>query len=413
MRYGLIGEHLGHSYSKEIHEMLGKYTYELKELTPDEVGPFMEAHDFDGINVTIPYKQTVIPYLDEVDAAALAIGAVNTVVNRNGKLYGYNTDYYGMKSMLERKGYNIKDSKVLILGTGGTSRTAKAVMTDMGAREVYKVSRSEKEDVITYLDAVELHADADYIINTTPCGMYPNVDDEPIDIRMFENLKGVADAIYNPLRSKLVYRAQKYGLLGTGGMYMLVGQAIKAAELFLDEAIDEAQVDKIFSAINNSKENIVLTGMPGSGKSTVGNRLAKELGMEFVDTDALIVEKEGRPITEIFAKEGEDYFRDVESEVIHDIATRTNCVISTGGGAILRPVNIKNLKLNGRIFFLNRRPEDIRPTDDRPLADDKKKVQNLYDVRLPLYITTADHTLDVEKTPDYMVEQIRRLRDEN
>ena len=413
MRYGLIGEHLGHSYSKEIHEMLGRYTYELKELAPDEIDAFMKEKDFEGINVTIPYKQTVIPYLDEIDPAAKAIGAVNTIVNKGGRLYGYNTDYYGMRTLLSHKGFSIRGSKVLILGSGGTSKTAMAVLTDMGAASIYKVSRRAAEGTITYEEALLDHTDADYIINTTPCGMYPNVDDEPIDIRMFSSLKGVADAIYNPLRTRLINRAQNGGSIGTGGLYMLVGQAIRAAELFIGETLDAGQLDSVFNKIINAKENIVLVGMPGSGKSTIGRVLAGSLGMELIDTDAMIVEKAGCPITEIFADKGEEYFRDLESEVIKEISLKTHCIIATGGGAVLRNINVMNLKLNGQLYFLNREPENISPTADRPLADDMTKVRSLYEYRLPIYTAAADHTLDVINTPEYMAEQIRRIRCED
>ena len=317
MKYGLIGEHLGHSFSKDIHNMIGDYDYQLKEIAPQDLDAFMKARDFLGINVTIPYKQDVIPYLDEVDQAAQMIGAVNTIVNKNGKLYGYNTDFYGMKSLLEKMGLSVKGKKVLILGTGGTSKTAKALVQSLGCKSVAKVSRhpesetSEGTDpssssscqVITYEEAIK-ETDTNIIINTTPCGMFPKTDAQPIALDSFSNLEGVLDAIYNPNSSNLILDAKKKGLKAEGGLYMLVGQAIKAAEFFFEKPIPADKADKIFNTILGRKENIVLIGMPASGKSTVGKQISRLLNRELIDSDAEIVKKEGREISEIFAKEG-------------------------------------------------------------------------------------------------------------
>ena len=322
MEYGLIGEHLPHSFSKIIHEKLAPYSYELHELRPDEVDSFMRGKEFKGINVTIPYKQTVIPYLDEISDQARSIGAVNTVVNRNGRLCGYNTDYFGMKSLIERLGIDPAGKKVLILGTGGTSKTAFAVATDMGASEVYKVSRTGKEGVPTYEEAYERHTDAQIIINTTPCGMYPAIDDCPLDLSRFPDLCGVIDAIYNPLRTVLILEAQKRGIPAEGGLYMLVVQAVYAAELFADRKIESEKTDQVFKEILNSKRNIVLSGMSLAGKTTLGTLLAKKLDRVLEDTDQMIIRKEQRPITEIFATDGEKYFRDLETEMARTLALR-------------------------------------------------------------------------------------------
>ncbi len=406
MEYGLIGEKLGHSFSKEIHEMLGRYSYEIKEIPKDGVDAFMKAKDFKGINVTIPYKETVIPYLDEIDPAGKAIGAVNCVVNRNGKLSGFNTDFFGMKCLFEKNGIDPEGKKVLILGTGGTSKTATAVVKSMGAASVYKVSRHPEGDEISYEEACMVHDDANIIVNTTPAGMYPKEDARPIELASFRELEGVVDAIYNPLRTRLVLEAKQLGIRATGGLYMLVMQAIKAAEYFTGEPVDVSVGDEIYKKILGSKENIVLTGMPGAGKSTVGKLIAKELGISFYDTDEEIVNLEKREITEIFAKEGEAYFRDVEAKVIAEVSRRIPCVISTGGGAILRDDNVEALMKNGKVFYLDREPESITPTDDRPLADSKDKVLLLYKQRLPIYRMHCDAEIKVKGTPEALCGEI-------
>lgn len=410
MEYGLIGEKLGHSFSKDIHEMLGRYSYEIREIPKDGVDAFMKAKDFKGINVTIPYKETVIPYLDEIDAFAKEIGAVNCVVNRDGKLYGYNTDFYGMKALIEKSGIEIKDKKVLILGTGGTSKTAKAVLESMGAKTVLKVSRHPAEGEINYEEACVMHDDARVIVNTTPSGMYPNVDAQPVEIASFKELEGVVDAIYNPLRTKLSLEAEDINVKTICGLYMLVMQAIRAAEFFLNEEIDTAIGDEIFAKLKNAKESIVLTGMPGAGKSTVGKLLAKKLGLPLYDTDAEIEKREGRSIKDIFATDGEPYFRDLEAKVVAEISMKNPCIISTGGGVILRDDNVENLRRNGKVFFLNREPEHITPTDSRPLANDRRKVEELYKKRLPIYKKTADVELIVQRTPEYMAGEVLKNR---
>ncbi|MBQ4275996.1 MAG: shikimate dehydrogenase [Lachnospiraceae bacterium] len=396
MDYGLIGEKLGHSYSKLIHEKFGFYTYELKEIPRDELDAFMRAKDFKGINVTIPYKQDVIKYLDYVDDKARTIGAVNTVVNKDGKLYGYNTDYFGLKTLLDCNEFDLKNKKVLILGTGGTSKTAYAVCEDSGASFLCKVSRSAKDGALSYEDVYEKHSDASYIVNTTPAGMYPNLDGMPVDLRRFTNLEGVADVIYNPLRTRLIEEAEELEIKNCSGLRMLVYQAVAACEFFIGKKPDDNVSESIITELVNENENIVLTGMPGSGKSTIGKELSASLKKEFIDTDALIVEREKREISDIFATDGETYFRNVEKEVIKEVSLRKNVIISTGGGCILNPENIKNLKANGRIFFLDRKPEDLVPTDDRPLANEKSKIMKLYEERLPIYQRTADYIINGE-----------------
>ena len=371
-KYGCIGKKLTHSFSKEIHARLADYEYELIELTEEEIPAFFEKKDFEAINVTIPYKQTVIPYLDSVSEIARRIGAVNTIVNRDGKLCGYNTDYYGMKALIERVGLDIKGRKVLVLGTGGTSKTARVVSADMGASEVLTVSRNKTDEYITYSEAVSLHSDANIIINTTPLGMYPDCESKPIDVTAFSRLEGVIDAVYNPLCTNLVLDAKKNGIKAECGLYMLVMQAVVAVEKFLNTEISKDAADKVFASVYASKENIVLTGMPGSGKSTVG-KLINVDGYEFIDTDAEIEKLCGCSIKELIASKGEKYFRDLESEVIREVSSESCRIISTGGGAILREENVRCLKRNGKLFFINAELSRLRATDDRPLSDTEDK----------------------------------------
>ena len=409
LSYGCIGEHLPHSFSKEIHGQIGGYAYELKELTPEELSAFMTARHFRGINVTIPYKQAVIPFLDGIDDTAKAIGAVNTIVNRDGKLYGFNTDLDGLTRLIRRIGLDLSGKKVLIPGTGGTSRTAAFAAEKLGAREVYRISRTGKEGSLTYGQALRDHADAEIILNTTPCGMYPEPDAQPLPLEPFRRLEGVADVIYNPLRSRLVLDARGRGIPAEGGLYMLVAQAVRASEHFLDTVYPDSLTDRIYSRILHSKENIVLIGMPGSGKSAVGKILAERTGLPFADTDRLIEEKAGKPIPDIFREDGEPAFRNLESAVIRELSKQGGQIISTGGGAVLRPENVTVLRQNGRLFWLNRDPDALVPTGDRPLADTADKMKRLWLEREPVYRAVADEIINVLGTPEQTAAQITAL----
>ena len=401
MEYGLIGEHLPHSFSKTIHEQIGDYSYELHEIDKEELGSFMSRKEFKGINVTIPYKQAVIPYLDEISGRAQRIGAVNTIVNRDGKLYGDNTDYMGMLALANKLGIDFTGKKVMILGTGGTSRTARAIAADQGARQILIVSRTGKDGAITYEQAYADHADTQIIINTTPCGMFPRADEWPIDPDCFPDLVGVIDAIYNPLQTEMIRRAKKRGIPAEGGLYMLVAQAVYAAEQFMNTTLDtKALIDKIYKDLYDSKRNIVLIGMSMAGKTTVGQLLAQKLGMTFTDTDHRLVEKEGRPVTEIFATEGEPFFRDLESQVVRKVASETGTVIATGGGAALREENIYALQQNGIIFFLDRSLDQITPTADRPLANTPEKIAALFHRRYPVYLANCDYHIENNISPE-------------
>ena len=410
-KYGCIGKILTHSFSKEIHSKLADYEYELIELNEDEIEDFFKSKDFNAINVTIPYKQTVIPYLDSLSDVARRIGAVNTIVNRNGKLYGYNTDYYGMKALIKKIGIDLNGKKVLILGTGGTSKTARILTEDMGASEIITVSRSKTENYITYEEAVNEHSDVNVIINTTPSGMYPDCEGIPIDISSFNELEGVMDAVYNPLCTNHVLRAKEKGIKAEGGLYMLVMQAFVAVEKFLDTEFPKTVADNVFASVFASKENIILTGMPGSGKSTVGKLLNID-GFSFVDTDEEIEKRCGCTIKELVGSKGEKYFRDLETQVIKDISSKGCQIISTGGGAILRKENVNSLKRNGKLFFLNANPDRLLPTDSRPLSDTVEKLKKLYDERIDTYKITADVIVPDMETPDEEAEFILKARTE-
>ena len=406
MEYGCIGEHLSHSFSKEIHNAIADYDYKIQEIERENLHDFFVKRDFKAINVTIPYKQEIIPFLDEISEEAKKINAVNTVVNRNGKLYGYNTDFYGLKALIERKGYTLKDKRVLILGSGGTSNTAVAVAEFMGAAAVVKVSRGAKSGYITYDEAYEKCADFQVIINTTPCGMFPEIYASAVDLNKLPHLEAVFDAVYNPLKSKLVCDAQEKGIIASGGLYMLVSQAAYAVEKFIDTPVDEEKVEEIFRNLYKDKMNIVLVGMPACGKTSVGKALAANLSKSFADTDDLIVVSQNKPVTEIFAELGEKGFREIEKKEIFSVASTNKCVIATGGGAILNKANTDVLRENGRIYFINRPLELLVTTDDRPLSCNRADLEKRYNERYSLYLQCADVVIDGSGTVEEVLKRI-------
>ncbi len=402
MRYCLIGEKLGHSFSKEVHTLSG-LDYSLVELKEEELGAFVKSREFEGFNVTIPYKTEIIKYLDVVDESAKEIGAVNTVVNKGGKLWGYNTDIFGMEKMAERIGVSLSDKVVMILGSGGTSKTATALALNQGAKKIYLVSRSGEVNYQNCYNKV----DTEVIINTTPVGMYPNNFDRVIDLAKFPSLIGVLDCIYNPLKTPLILQAESLNIPASGGLYMLVGQAFGSQKLWLKKEISLSLVDEAYETIYKGKRNIVLSGMPACGKSTIGKLVSKKLGLEFVDTDVLIEERAGKKIKDIFAEDGEGSFRDLETKIIKEVSKKSASVISIGGGAPLREENRNALKQNGVIVYL-KRDLKLLVDDDRPLSQ-KEGVSALYEKRKAIYEEFADVVVINDGEIEEAAEEIIKL----
>lgn len=403
-RFYLIGEHLSHSFSPKIHAMLGNSDYQLKELAPDEVEAFIKYGDYDGLNVTIPYKKTVLPYLDELTDTAQRLGAVNTIVRRaDGTLLGDNTDYFGFVYALESAGIALAGKHVLVLGSGGASGPAQAVARDAGAASVTVVSRKGE---IHYGNVYERCAQTEVLINCTPVGMYPEAGVTPVYPIRFPHLCGVADVIYNPARTLLLAAAQDLHIPTTGGLSMLVAQAAAAHQRFTGQPVDTAQIDRIVRAFAGQSENVVLIGMPGCGKSTVGKALAALLGKTFVDTDARIVQKAGKPIPEIFATEGEERFRAIEHAVVCEICAGHGQVIATGGGVVTRPENQYPLAQNGTVVWLQR-PLELLATEGRPLSQ-AGDLDEMYRARQMLYRGFSDMQIPNDGTPDEVAARIAK-----
>ena len=387
MKCGLLGEKLGHSYSPQIHADLGAYEYSLYEKEPQELECFLKNSEITGLNVTIPYKKAVIQYLDELSPIAARLGAVNTIVRRDGRLIGHNTDYFGFRSMVDRSGLSVSDKKVLVLGSGGASNTAVAVLEELGAN-VLVISRNGENNY----QNLNRHADAALIVNATPVGMYPHVGVSPLSLDNFHQLEGVLDIIYNPANTQLLMDAQQKGLVTMNGLWMLVAQAKESAEWFTGSTIPNQRIQQIHQKLRLQMENIILIGMPGSGKSTVGRMVAKRLGKKFVDADAAIVEAAGKPIPEIFRQDGEDAFRALETQILSELGKRSGLVIATGGGCVTREENYALLHQNGRIFCLERELKALA-TEGRPLSQ-AGKLEQMLQVRGPLYRRFADYHID-------------------
>ena len=402
MEYGLLGERLGHSFSPQIHRDLAGYDYQLLPTPPEAVEDLFARRAFQGLNVTIPYKRTVMPLCDEIDPRAAAIGAVNTVVNRNGRLTGYNTDIDGFLYMARRAGVDMTGKKVVILGSGGTSRTARAAAGELGAREIVTVSRHGEDNY----QNLSRHADAQVLVNTTPVGMYPNWGQSPVSLESFPALEGVLDVVYNPLRTALLLQAEERGLPCSCGLPMLVAQAKRAAELFTGQNINDSRTEAVLHGLREQLTSIVLIGMPGCGKTTVGRALAGKLGRTFVDLDEEIVRRAGTSIPEIFAREGEAGFRERESALVREFGERTGLVVSTGGGVVTRRENYIPLKQNGLLLHLRRDPAAL-PTDGRPLSQ-ATAPEELWRRRAPLYAAFADGEIDNNGTLAGTLEQIEK-----
>ncbi|MBQ7817672.1 MAG: AAA family ATPase [Oscillospiraceae bacterium] len=401
MKCGLLGGKLGHSYSPQIHSYLGAYSYELYEKQPEELEDFLKNGDFAGLNVTIPYKKAVIPYCTELSPRAQALGAVNTIVRRyDGTLIGHNTDFFGFETMLHSSGLNVAGKKVLVLGSGGASNTAVAVLQEKGA-DVVVISRNGEN----HYSNLHLHNDAAVIVNATPVGMYPNVGQSPVDLSLFPALEGVLDLVYNPARTQLLLDAECRGLIACNGLEMLVAQAKESAEWFTDTTISDDVIPAIHRKLQNQMENIILIGMPGCGKTTIGKHLAEKTGKTFVDADAYLVEKAGKSIPEIFAESGEAGFRALETEVLAELGKQSGRIIATGGGCVTQERNLPLLHQNGTMFWLQRDLTQL-PVDGRPLSQGAD-LTKMYEIRKPMYQHFADYAVnnngDVEAAADRIV----------
>ena len=386
---------------------MGAYSYELFEKQPDELEDFLKNGDFTGLNVTIPYKKAVIPYCAALSRRARELGAVNTIVRRaDGTLIGHNTDYFGFETMLLSSGLNVAGKKALVLGSGGASNTAVAVLKEQGANAVV-ISRSGSNNY----DNLHLHTDAAVIVNATPVGMYPNVGVSPIDLARFPALEGVLDLIYNPARTQLLLDAESRGLIACNGLEMLVAQAKESAEWFSGAPISDDMIPAIHRKLKNQMENLILIGMPGCGKTTVGRLLAEMSGKTFVDADACLVEKTGKGIPEIFAEVGESGFRALETEILAQLGKESGLVIATGGGCVIQERNYPLLHQNGTFLWLQRETAKL-PVDGRPLSQ-TNDLTKMYEARKPMYTRFADHTVDNNGDPEDATNAIIRIWEGN
>lgn len=442
MKYGLIGYPLIHSFSKSLHNKLGNNDYELCELKKEDLDKFMNDKNFYGINVTIPYKQEVIKYLDHISDDAKNINAVNTIKNISGKLYGFNTDSLGFEAMLKYYKIDVRDKNILILGTGATSETVAYVLYKLKSKNIYKQNRVKEiykcefnkntnnvrlaGDSIDDSNKQNLYQKIHIIINTTPNGMYPHMDDELIvNMDDFINLEAVADVVYNPLRTKLLQKAEDKKIKIASGLYMLVAQGFYANDIFFSEKNDVCdykfkiendnvtdlnnQLVEIYNEILNEKQNIVLIGMPSCGKSTIGKLLSSELNKKYIDTDFEIEKIINMSISDFINQQGEQKFREIEKQVVSDVSKYNGVVISTGGGVILDNENVERLKYNGRLFFINRSIENLKATDSRPLTSTLEKLKQIFDIRLPLYKKAADYEINGDIELDDKLEIIKNI----
>lgn len=401
MVYGLLGRTLRHSYSPQIHALLGDYEYRLFEVEPQDLEAFLKKREFGGINVTIPYKKDVLPYLSGISDNAKRIGAVNTIiVKEDGGLYGDNTDYDGFLCLVQKSGFQVKGKKALVLGTGGASLPISAVLSDLGAREVVFISRSGENNY----QNLSRHADADLIVNTTPVGMYPNNLKAPLSLSEFPNLSGVLDIVYNPQKTKLILDAERLGIPAYSGLLMLVAQGKRAAELFLGHDIPDSETDRIFKKLSTEMQNIVLVGMPGCGKTTVGKALAEQLNRPFFDADEEILKRTGKSAEAWIEACGEAVFRQKETEVLESLCKQSGTVIATGGGAVTVPENADILRQNSIVFFINRDVSAL-PVEGRPLSK-ATALSEMYEVRLPLYRGVCDYEIAADDGVDAVVRRI-------
>ena len=403
MRYGLLGRKLSHSYSPQIHTALAGYAYDLIEIEPENLEVFLQKKDFDGINVTIPYKKAVLPYCDKLSDKAMRLGSVNTIVKMpNGTLLGHNTDYFGFQQTVIESGLNVCDKKILVLGSGGAGVTVSTVLSDMVAK-VITISRHGQNNY----DNLHLHTDASIIVNATPVGMYPNNGASPIDLSLFPKLEGVFDLIYNPSKTEFLLQAEDLGIVAQNGLYMLVAQAKESAEYFIGSPIENEAIRKVYTRLKQQMENIVLIGMPGSGKTTIGKALSRTLNREFVDTDDLIIQRIGMSIPSYMKQFGLERFREVETAVIQDVTKQSGLVIATGGGCVTRKDNFNALRQNSQVIWIQREIKNL-PTEGRPLSQNTS-LKDMYEARKPLYSQLADITITNNGCIDEAVSAICKL----
>lgn len=399
MKCGLLGRKLGHSYSPAIHALLGDYEYNLYEIEPEGLEDFLRKGDWDGINVTMPYKKTVIPFLDSLTSIASELGAVNTIIRRNGKLFGTNTDYWGFLSMVAKSGLSPAGKKCLVLGSGGASKVVQAVLQEYDA-QVVVISRTGTDNY----DNLSSHSDAAIIVNTTPVGMYPNTGISPVDLALFPYLEGVLDLIYNPARTQLLLDAEKRGIVAMNGLWMLISQAMYAVHFIAPKMPKEVHIEDVYPIMKAQMENIILIGMPGCGKSTIGRLLAEKTGKRFADADEQIEKMAQKTIPRIFVEDGEDVFRDWETKALAELCKQSGLVIATGGGCVTMERNYPLLHQNGTIYWVQRDLNQL-PTEGRPLSKD---LETMYRMRQPQYAYFADHIVENNGTIEDAVSSILR-----
>ena len=405
MKFGLLGEHLKHSYSPRIQQELHGEEYRLYEVSPEQVEAFLHTTDLDGMNVTIPYKQTVMPLCIQVSDTARRIGCVNTLVRRRDGWHGYNTDYDGFCYMLREGGIDPAGKKAMILGNGGASLTARTALKDLGASQIVIMSRRTFDDTgyDTY-DHLGHHTDAEIIINTTPVGQYPGNGEKLLDLEAFPKCEGVADVVYNPARTALLLQAEELGIPHTGGFGMLTAQARRSAELWLGREIPDQKVEEIRGKLEREMQNIILTGMPGCGKTAIGRALQERTGRTLIDVDTKVEQMTGRTIPDIITNDGEEAFRVLETKALSEAGKESGCIISTGGGCVTRERNYPPLHQNGRIVWI-RRDLGLLPVEGRPLSR-TAALEDMYEKRKNLYSRFSDIIIENDGTIEEAADRI-------
>ena len=405
-KFGLLGEKLGHSYSPQIHSMMYENNYDLYEKNAGELDAFFENCPLNGFNVTIPYKKDVIKYLSKISETAKEIGSVNTIIKTQNGFEGYNTDYYGFEYTVKKLGINPKNKKVLVIGSGGAAQTVICYFKNNGAKDIIVVSRQGENNYTN----INRHFDADIIVNCTPVGMYPNNGISPIDLDGFNCLEGVIDLIYNPADTELILKAKAKNIPCINGLYMLVAQAKKSAEIFLDKKIDDSEIERITKAISNQMKNIVLIGMPGCGKTTIGKKLANKLNRSFYDADEYFEQKHQITIPEFFKAYGEEKFRQAETDVLNELCKKSSCIISTGGGAVTVPLNYNIIKQNSTVFLIER---DLKllATDGRPLSQ-ANRLEDIYKKRKLLYDRFTDFKVTNMSSAELCADEIIKIMED-